>query len=243
MNAILAAILALTPQPTAVMIHGAGAGGWEYEFWRAPFEQAGWRVSAPDLMPADAGLAATTVEDYVNQIVWHLEMLPPGPKVLVGASMGGLLALKVAERTEIAALVLVNSVPPAGVSTWHRPTEVGEIMRWKDGPMEDTRAAMPDSDEATIQWAQRGWRDESGAVVRALREGVEAERPECPVLVVIGTADGDIAPEASQALASWAGADVQSYEGMSHVGPLLSARAPEVAQAAAGWLRLRGLPD
>lgn len=222
----------------AVMIHGAGGGGWEYDRWREAFAAQGWQVIAPDLLPAKAGLANTTFDDYLRQVVaWvprHRERL-----VLIGASLGGILALKAAERLKPDALVLINSVSPAGVGPRRPAKRYPAVIRWANGPLKETRDAMPDSDEATILWAHKRWRDESGRVLNAARSGIKAQRPSCPVLVVIGEQDADIPPAASLALARWCRADVHQYAGTSHVGPLLGRRAPEIASAAAHWLEAR----
>jgi pimeloyl-ACP methyl ester carboxylesterase len=227
----LVVALALAPKPTVVLVHGAGGGGWEWDKWRAPFAQAGWRFVAPDLVPTKGGLAKTTLDDYVRQVVGWCPK--EGPVVLVGASMGGLLALKAAERVRPAAVVLVNAVPPGGTGGKTYP----EIVRWANGPLKDTRDSMPDSDEKTIQFAWKRWRDESGGVMTALSRGVPVARPTCPVLVVIGQNDTDIAPTKSRATAAAYDADVLEYAGMSHVGPLLGTRGPEVASTVLAWSR------
>jgi len=100
-----------------------------------------------------------------------------------------------------------------------------------------------DSDEATIQWAWPQWRDESGAVLRASATGITVMPPTCPTLVVLGEKDSDIPYQTGLALANWAGADVHLYHGMSHVGPLLSRRAAEVAHAVVAWCKARGGHD
>lgn len=224
-------------KPTVVMVHGAGGGGWEYVVWKRAFEAAGYPVVARDLVPARGGLARTTFEDYVGQV---LSWIPRRRFVLVGASMGGALALRAAEGRSPVAVVLVNSVAPAGVGK-RQPFEPSlAVIRWAHGPLKDTLEAMPDSDETMVQFAWPRWRDESGSVMDALRRGVACRRPPCPSLVVIGEADGDVPPSNSRALASWAGAAVHSYRGMSHVGPLMSRRAGEVAGAVVEWLRSVG---
>jgi pimeloyl-ACP methyl ester carboxylesterase len=218
------------------MIHGAGGGGWEFREWKRLFESAGYRVVAPDLMPSKEGLAKTTLDDYVLQVA---RTAGTKPDVLIGASMGGVLVLKAAERLEPKAIVLVCSAPPAPVGVRMEPRNYPEIIEWKNGPYEDTVAAMPDSDEATRRWAHELWRNESGAVLRALSKGVETDKPKCPVLVVIPEADDTVPPETQQALAKWAAADTLRFHEMSHVGPLLSTRAPEVARSVLEWLRAR----
>ncbi len=225
--------------PLAVMIHGAGGGGWEWKFWQEEFEKAGWRVAAPDLMPAEAGLAATRFEDYLAQVESWSE--GASEVVLIGASLGGILALKAAERLEPGAVVFVNGVPPKRIPRKVTGQPIPEIIRWANGPLQDTIDAMPDSDEATIRWAHPQWRDESGAVVREVREGIEVGAlKNLPMLVVIGERDTDILPASNRAVAARYGADIHAYAGMSHVGPLLSTRAREVARQTLGWLAARG---
>ena len=220
-----------------VCIHGAGGGGWEYALWQPPFTAAGYNVIANDLQPAPAGLAATTVDDYGQQVQRWLPSQEP--VILIGASMGGILALKVAEVVQPRALVLVNSVPPAGVGVPRATKQRPAIVRWANGPLAETRAALFDSDEATIQWAWPQWRDESGRVLNQIASGIPVPPPTCPTLVVLSEQDTDISYQTGLALATWAKADVMLYHGMSHVGPLLSHRAQEVAQTILTWLQWR----
>jgi alpha-beta hydrolase superfamily lysophospholipase len=220
------------------MVHGAGGGGWEYKFWQEVFEQKGWEVRAPDMMPSEKGLAKTSLDDYIAQTIKAAG--DAKPVVLIGASMGGVLVLKAAEEVNASAVVLVNGTAPRAVIEQPRLTDdVPEVIRWANGPLQDTEDAMPDSDRETILWAHKLWRDESGLVVRALRAGVDAKKPNCPVLVVISLNDTDVKPELSRKVATWANADSIEYAGMSHVGPLLSTRAREVATTVEAWLAAR----
>jgi pimeloyl-ACP methyl ester carboxylesterase len=234
---MLTALIGLSlfaPKATVVMIHGAGGGGWEYDLWKPVFEKAGYRVVAPDLLPAAGGLGQTHFEDYLRQV--QLWRPVTGKVVLVGASMGGILALKSAEREASAAIVLVNAAPPKGIGQRPKSANAPAIVRWANGPLKDTEDAMPDSDRKTILWAWKLWRDESGAVMNEIRKGIPAAKPKSPTLVVIGEKDTDIPPATSRALAKWAGADIHEYKNMSHVGPLMSTRAREVAQKVIAWL-------
>jgi len=224
-------------QVTAVLVHGAGGGGWEYDLWRPVFESAGMRFIAKDLTPAPGGLTKTAFPDYLRQVVSAAPK--QGKVVLVGASMGGILAIKAAEQLQPAALVLVNSVPPKDIARARKTSEYPEVVRWANGPIKETRDAMPDSDEKTIRWAWKKWRDESGAVMNALSAGVAAQKPRCPTLVVLGEKDTDVPYATGLELARWASADVMLYRGMSHVGPLMSTRAHEVAKAVTLWIQNR----
>ena len=217
---------------TVIMVHGAGGGGWEYRFWAPIFQKAGWRVVARDLVPARGGLARTTVDDYLRQIAaWTPRR--HGRLVLVGASMGGPLALGVSRRLRPEAVVLVNPVPETGMARKSSP----RVVRWAGGPYGDTVGAMPDSDEATRRFAWPRWRDGSGAVLNRLARGLRPERPRCRVLVVVSGKDGDVPPVLSRATARRLRADVSTLPNASHVGPLLGRDAPAVAGSVLRWLR------
>jgi pimeloyl-ACP methyl ester carboxylesterase len=103
-----------------VMIHGAFCGGWAFEKFRTPFEAAGHAVHAPDLRYHDRGktppaeLGRVGMKDYASDIAALVETLD-APPVLVGHSMGGLLAQMVATRVKVAGLVLLAPCPPWGV--------------------------------------------------------------------------------------------------------------------------------
>lgn len=217
---------------TVIMVHGAGGGGWEYRFWAPTFQKAGWKVVAKDLVPAAGGLAKTRVEDYVRQIVsWTPRR--HGRLVLVGASMGGPLVLAAARRLHPDAVVLVNPVPPFGMARKPSPP----VVRWANGPYQDTVDAMPDSDEATRRFAWPRWRDESGTVLNRLARGLRPPRPRGRILVVASGRDGDVPPTLTRRTARRLRADVKSLPQASHVGPLLGREAPAVAESVLRWLR------
>ena len=89
----------------------------------------------------------------------------PRPRVLVGASLGGLLVLDAADGAD--AVVLVNPLPPV---PWHvdmPARDWPDVVPWRRAArLSGTREAMPDADDATALFAFRHWRDESGTVLR-----------------------------------------------------------------------------
>jgi pimeloyl-ACP methyl ester carboxylesterase len=224
----------------ALLIHGAGGGGWEYDLWLEAFERRGWRTLAPDLEPGASGLAATSAVDYVSQITRWLpsEQQRPDRLVLVGASMGGALALRAAASLRPEAVVLVNSVVP---QPWARPSTkpVPDVLRWAGSSLGRTVRAMPDSTPDVQRWACSRWRDEAGGVMRELRGGYAARQPACRTLFVISGADHDVPPAEQRAWAAAWDAATLELPAASHVGPLLGRAAPEVARGVVGWLDRR----
>ena len=224
-------------QSTLVTVHGAGGGAWEFDLWREPCLRAGWHTVAYDLEPCPTGIANTTLNDYVEQVVRWPRC--SGEKLaLVGASMGGAVALQAAAVMSPSALVLVNSVVP---KPWVRPTvrtsrPLPDVLEWSGSSLESTARALYDSSPAVQRWACQRWRDESGSVMRGLYGGYDAPRPDCPILFVISLDDRDVPSDQQRAWAAAWGADTLTYPEMSHCGPLLGMRAPEVAKEIVAWL-------
>ena len=217
------------------MIHGAGGGAWEWNVWRGVFEAEGFACEVLDLAAAEGGIGATRFENYSGQV----GRVAREGDVLVGASLGGLLALACAAAVRPAALVLVNAMPPAPWQSMLPAREAyPDVVPWgSEASLAGTRKAMPDADDAACLYAFRRWRDESGAVMNAARAGVDVARPPCPVLVMASELDEDVPVAASVALAEMLGASLIRVAGASHVGPLLGRHAASCAMQAIAWLR------
>ena len=163
--------------PRALFLHGAGAWGGQWAIWRRVFEAEGWRVDTPDFAPVPGGLAATRFEDYMAQAAGWLEEAPVA--LLVGASLGGLVATSAAARVAPSArsraLVLVNPLPPAPWATGLPPLDAsGDVVPWRSqGRFASTRRALPEAAFTDQRLAFAHWRDESAAVLRAEIRAVE----------------------------------------------------------------------
>ena len=222
---------------TVVCVHGAGGGGWEWAIWARVFDVCGHAVLAPDLRPVAAGPGATRLADYRAQVRDWCRGAGAAP-ILVGASLGGLLALDAAHAAAARALVLVNPLPPDGLDA---PVDPRAVIPWGSArSLAGTCRAMPDADAAARIHAYRRWRDESGMALREARGGVAIATPTCPTLVLASALDEDVPPARSRDLATKLGADFRSLDGASHLGPLLGRCAASTAFAVADWLQSRG---
>lgn len=228
---------------SALMVHGAGGGGWEWRLWADRFAADGVPVLAPDLMPSPAGLAATSLDDYRAQVLgWSKQLATP--YCLLGASLGGLLALAVASQRSPAALVLINPVPPAGTPATVELPARPAIVEWSQLAFERTRAALPDAGLAAARWVHARWRDESGLALNQAAAGWPlAVLPNCPILVLAAAWDREIPPSGSKALAGHLGAEFVVLPACSHLGVLLGRNAVAAAELALTWMHARIFPE
>jgi pimeloyl-ACP methyl ester carboxylesterase len=104
-----------------VLIHGTWARGDIWAPVRAAFEERGYTVHTPTLrhheLPLQEGaekIAPLSMRDYTDDLVALVDSLD-SPPLIVGLSLGGLLAQLVAARTRHAGVVAACPSPAPGV--------------------------------------------------------------------------------------------------------------------------------
>jgi len=102
-------------KPPLLFIHGAFTRAGRWRPWIERFEAAGYRCLAPSLPAHDPpdreALSRLTFANYVDAMVAEYESLGE-PAIVIGSSMGGLIAQHVAVRTNPRGLVLISSAAP-----------------------------------------------------------------------------------------------------------------------------------
>jgi len=118
----------------AVLIHGMWGTSDVWRNWRETLEARGWHTVAPALrhheappLEPPAALGATPLGAYVDDLAARIAALPERP-ALIGHSMGGLIALKLASMGLASAAVLLTPAPPAQVFAM-RPSNVRAFLR------------------------------------------------------------------------------------------------------------------
>jgi pimeloyl-ACP methyl ester carboxylesterase len=198
-----------------VMIHGMWSGGWCWDQYKEFFEHKGYRCISPTLRfhdvppnaPPNPQLGTVSLLDYAADIEKQIRKLDDIP-ILMGHSMGGLLAQIISSRGLAKAAIFLTPASPAGIialnpsvikSFWSVLTKWGF---WKK-PMRQT------SDEAVYAMLHLMPPKEQKKILnrmvyesgRAASEigfwlfdpkkasKVDASKVACPVLVIAGTED------------------------------------------------------
>lgn len=112
---------------TIVFLHGAFCAGWAMDKFAGFFRAENYSVLTPtlrfhEIVPqtrAPTALGTTSVLDYVGDVEALIKDLPEAP-ILIGHSMGGLIAQILATRTPVRAIVaLAPSAPWGTLPTTH----------------------------------------------------------------------------------------------------------------------------
>ncbi|UCD86015.1 MAG: alpha/beta hydrolase [Deltaproteobacteria bacterium] len=107
---------------TILMIHGMGCSEWVWDNYRGFFEKKGYSCITPtlryhDMDPKgtpDPRLGTTSLLDYVTDLEKVISTLDTAP-VVMGHSMGGIIAQMLSGRNTLKATVLLTPASPRGI--------------------------------------------------------------------------------------------------------------------------------
>jgi pimeloyl-ACP methyl ester carboxylesterase len=241
-----------------LFLHGELGGSWAWERFLGYFAGRGWEGHALNLRnhhwSQTADPAELSFETFVDDVGAAMDRLGPSV-VVVGHGMGGLLALKAAERHEVGGLVLIGSELPGDVrepTEAHRIREVPELF----GPSLLGWATLPEklqrdhrdltlADILRVQHLMGQKPHESGRARRTMLRGVKvdpAKLPDVPRLVIGGGLDRAVPLEATERLATWLEAEYEPFAAHSHYGLILGEEGySQVADAIRGFLEAHRL--
>ena len=250
---------ARVPKTPIVMVHGAFCGGWTFERFRAPFEAAGHPVITPDLRghgtaDSSGAVSGLSMTDYAKDVA-RLCAEQSEPPILLGHSMGGLVAQLAARQARLSAVVLLAPSPPWGVTGSSMEEAVTAFGLHALGPFWWAQPVAPDNTlmrtysldrlpDGEREAAVARLRTESG---RALWEtlnwwmdpfmttSIGAGPLETPSLVLVGARDVVHPPATARMIADRLGATCREFPRMSHWLPG-EAGWETVAESALDWL-------
>jgi pimeloyl-ACP methyl ester carboxylesterase len=241
-----------------LFIHGELTGSWLWERYLGYFAGRGWEGHAVNLRNHHWSLTADPAElsfdTYVEDVVAALDRLGP-TTVAIGHGMGGLLAMKAAERVAISGLVLISPEPPRDLRVPARAFELREIpevygrsvIGWETLPeklLRDDRDLQL-ADVLRIQHLLGQKPHEAGAARRQVLAGVPVDRrvfAEVPRLVIGGGLDRTVPLDDSERLAEWLGAEFEPFGAHSHYGLVVGEQSyQQVAESIRAFLETNRL--
>ena len=226
----------------AVCIHGMWGTPAVWRPWCDHLATRGWQTMTPALrhhdappLEAPAALGSTSLNDYVSDLAGKLRALPEKP-VVIGHSMGGLIALLLCALGLARRGVLLTPAPPSSVfairpsnflafsriqTRWgwwhkpHRPTEREALAyTFNTTPQDEARALystfVHESGRALFEIALP-WLDATGAAA------VPPKAIDVPLIFVAAEKDLLVPPDVVRRTASrFPGSVVREYPGQGH---------------------------
>jgi pimeloyl-ACP methyl ester carboxylesterase len=220
-----------------IMVHGGFCGGWAFDAFRRPFEAAGYACLAPDLRghgPNGGGVAGVSMSDFAADIT-ALINAEPQPPVLIGHSMGGLVAMMAAAKAPVQALILLAPSPPWGVPGASMEEAASAMTLHALGPFWlqavdpdfasarlysldrlDTASRKATFDQMTAESGRALWETLNWWLDPFMTTSVSTDRIKAPALVVVGARDMIHPPATVRQIAERLGADYRVFGDMSH---------------------------
>jgi pimeloyl-ACP methyl ester carboxylesterase len=212
-------------------VHGMFGGAWQFDGWLPLLADRGYEARALNLRGHHgsrpvADLGKVSVKDFVADALEAARDL--GRPVVLGHSMGGLIAQKMAEAGAVRAAVLLCAAPPRGILVTSL-TLIGRQLKYLP-EMLGSRSINPDrSDAAWLMFNRTPAVEadaiferlvpESGTAGRELSLGavaVDQTRVQCPVLSVTSSDDRFVVPRIGRALATKYAAEQFVADGHAH---------------------------
>ena len=212
--------------PPCILIHGAANSESVWTYWLETLSAKGSAAFAVSLrghgrsVPYD--LSRTSMNDYVNDICALANQLNQ-PPVLIGWSMGGLVALMTATKIPTAACIGLAPSTPASEIDFSIELRTGEFTSEEYGITSNNpedQTVMPDlnTEERTI--ALSSLCKESVLARDERKRGIVIDSLACPLLIITGTLD-EFWPKESYADLALPAKHL-SVDGASHWGLVLN---------------------
>ena len=219
-------------RPPVLCVHGMFGGGWQFDDWLPLLADRGYEAHALNLRGhhgsrAVPDLGKVSVRDFVADALEAASAL--GAPVVLGHSMGGLIAQKVAEAGAVRAAALLCAAPPRWILATS-PTLIGRQLKY----LPEILGSCPiNPDRSDADWLMFNCTPvaeadaiferlvpESGMAARDITFGavaVDQTRVQCPVLVVTSNQDRLVVPRIGRALARKYVAEHFVADGYAHL--------------------------
>jgi pimeloyl-ACP methyl ester carboxylesterase len=244
---------AAADSPPLLFVHGYFGRGLAFEPLMSDLAHRGYSCWAPDLRghgetPTDIPLGKVSVQDYADDIARVARQL--GSPVIIGHSMGGLIAQLVAARGLARALVLLAPAPPRGIPVLSLRLAIAQVRYMPSILL--SRVVCPGRADLKALVVNRVPEHEQDVVLDMLvpdsgRAGCEMsilgvpvprEAITVPVLVISGDQDRFIPLSRSRLVAERYGADLHVAPGRGHM-LIIEPGFEQLSERIDQWLRTK----
>jgi pimeloyl-ACP methyl ester carboxylesterase len=218
-------------KPPVLLVHGMFGGAWYWENYQGLLARYGYETHAINLRGHHGSrpvpdIGKVSLDDYVTDAIEVARSLKN--PIVIGHSMGGLIAQKVAEAGLSRATVLLASAPPRWIPvvSWlllrkqlkyakalflFEPVspdrQDADVLMFNRTPIPDREKFFP---HLVPESGKAGFELSFGIL------GVHASRVTAPVLVVTGLDDQFVVPRVARAIADKYHAPLKQYNSFAH---------------------------
>jgi len=233
-----------------MFVHMSWGGTWAFDYYLDFFANQGYNAHAVDLRghgKSGGSVEGATMQDYVDDVRTAVTGLGLDNPVVVGHSMGGLVALDYSAQHGSKATVAMDSSPPIEVQKESKEKEYKPAYTPQDSGMPSNpltiMQVLPDIPLWRIFWKlKRNLGVESGVARSDRKRGVSVPKEELPQpLLFIGGENGTSLPfgigiEKARKEAEYYDAPVVEIKGATHPGILIGKHWKDAAETIHEWL-------
>ena len=215
-----------------LLIHGMWGGAWYWQSYLRFAADAGWDAWAVNLRGHHgsrplSNLGGVSVRDYVQDVGAVLDAM--GPAMIVGHSMGGLIAQMAAARSDVRAAVFVTSAAPRGIVVLRGPV-LARLVRYLPAMVARRAFKLRDADALALIMNGMSPAARAAALPRFVPESgraglelalglpaVNARDVRCPTLVMGASHDRITPVSVQRRIAAKYGAEYLEAGGHAHM--------------------------
>jgi len=232
-----------------VFIHMSWGGSWAFKYYMKFFVSAGYSCHAIDLRGhgnSGGTVEGSTMQNYVEDVRTVVTELKLSNPVIIGHSMGGLIALMYSSQHGSAATISLDGSAPFEVQKISEEKVYPPAYTPQDSGMPKNplavMKALPDIPIMRLMLMKFKLGVESGVARTERKKGVSVPKESIThPLLFIGAENGTSLPfgigiEKARAQANYYNASIIEIKGATHPGLLIGRHWKESAQEILNWL-------